>query len=232
MEKGVSKLCQDSPLFNGCGGVKMFLCYRKVLIAQWLRDPNKTCHLTPGALFACQTWFGRAGGVLCPGLILHVVLTAVNVLFISLPPFLLYLSYYLENVALKAKLLSYRGGWLVIRGHDSGSLVPSPSWGLGWQQDHRSAGRCDGTYVERSKRRVSGKRTFHCSSWSHRPIQNLHLWKTQDFCTTETRVNHKLKTSPVPRVPLTPWHINYSFEIFCPCGFVLLKIELLEDIHI
>ncbi len=68
MEKGVSKLCEDGPLFNGCGGVKMLPCYRKVLIAQWLRDPNKTCHLTPGALFACQTWFGRAGGVLCPGL--------------------------------------------------------------------------------------------------------------------------------------------------------------------
>ncbi len=96
MEKGVCKLCQDGPLFGGCGGVKMLPCYRKVLIAQWLRDPNKTCHLTPGALFACQTRCGRAGGVLCPGLILHVVLTAVNDLFISLSPFLLYLSYYLD----------------------------------------------------------------------------------------------------------------------------------------
>lgn len=95
MEKGVSKLYQDCPSFGGCGGVKMLPCYRKVLIAQQLRDPNKTCHLTPGALFSCQTRCGRAGGVLCPGLMLHVVLTAVNDLVISLS-FLLYLSWYLD----------------------------------------------------------------------------------------------------------------------------------------
>lgn len=56
-----------------------------------------------------------------------------------------------QHVSLKAR------GRLVIRDHDSGSLVPGLSWGLVWQQgerlsDHRSAGE--------GQEAGSGKRTF------------------------------------------------------------------------